>query len=489
MSARSETRALWTFIAVAALIRFGLAAIFGLGYDETYDTVVARSLELSYYDHPPAAMWLIWASTHLLGSEAPFVVRLPTLLLFSAQNLILYLLTKRLFSARAGLYAAAAIGISPLFSNFIGMIALTDGPFIFSLTAAAYFLTRALESEGKPPLRDWGLAGLFLGLATLSKFTAVLSLAGVLLYLLTTPSRRRVLATPAPYVAGLVAFIVFSPVLIWNAQHGWAALAFQGGRAEIVMNFRILRVLRDQSLSTLIVGPAVWLGLLLALIRSFDKRRGLLVWLALTPILFFLFVDLFGTVTEPLHWPAPGYLFLFPLLGEAAARWSEKRPRLVFGLAGAQTALIVVLAVGLSAHMYTGWIAPLAGFPEAHDPLLADEADWSNFADQLEARGLMDPKRYVVVAGRYYFCFKAEFVLRGRLPVVCLDDLPIRKSLTPANADFAQRDAIVIESWWRAPQSVSSLLAGYARVEPQEPIWVTHTGRRVMRIEMSIGRR
>jgi len=475
-------------ITLATLARLAVAAVFGLGYDETYDTVVARSLEMSYYDHPPAAMWLIWLSTHLFGSEAPFVVRLPTLLLFAGQNLVLYALTRRLFDARAGLIAVAAIAISPLFSNFIGMLALTDSPFLFSLTAAGYFLVRALEKQGPPPLRWWALAGLFLGLATLSKFTAVLSAAGVLLYLIATPERRRVLLTPAPWLAGVVALAVFSPVLIWNAQHGWAALAFQGSRAELVMNFRVARVLRDQALGLVILGPVVWFGLIAGVVAGFQRRNALLLWLALTPVVFFFVVDLFGAVTEPLHWPAPGYLFAFPLLGDKAAGWSRRFPRTVFSLAWIQTVIAVAIPLVVITHAYTGWIGLVGKFSPGYDPVIGDEADWSELPRALEARGLLDPTRYVVVAGRYYFCFKAEFALRGRLPVVCLDDLPIRRSLTPKDALGANRDAIVIDTWWRAPQPLQDYLATYDSAEPLTTIWATHSGRKVMQIDLTLAK-
>jgi dolichol-phosphate mannosyltransferase len=33
-----------------------------------------------------------------------------------------------------------------------------------------------------------------------------------------------------PYVASLLAFAIFSPVILWNAQHGWASFAFQTSR-------------------------------------------------------------------------------------------------------------------------------------------------------------------------------------------------------------------------------------------------------------------
>ena len=69
------------------------------------------------------------------------------------------------------------------------------------------------------------------GLALSSKYSAALTIAGAFLFLLTEATSRRWLSRPHPYVAGLVALILFSPALIWNARHGWVSFLFQGGRA------------------------------------------------------------------------------------------------------------------------------------------------------------------------------------------------------------------------------------------------------------------
>ena len=45
-------------IAVFALARLAFAAALGPGYDESYTIVVARRLDLSYFDHPPLHQWI-----------------------------------------------------------------------------------------------------------------------------------------------------------------------------------------------------------------------------------------------------------------------------------------------------------------------------------------------------------------------------------------------------------------------------------------------
>ena len=78
----------------------------------------------------------------------------------------------------------------------------------------------------------WLIAlGAALGLALQSKFTAAFFAAGVLLALMTTPSLRRWLASPALFAGLAVALAIFAPFVVWNAAHDWATFAKQLGRA------------------------------------------------------------------------------------------------------------------------------------------------------------------------------------------------------------------------------------------------------------------
>ena len=87
----------------------------------------------------------------------------------------------------------------------------------------------ALHESGNP--RWWLAAGLFAGLALLSKFTAIMLLPAVAAFVLVPDWRRRWLLSPWPFLAALIAVIVFLPVLIWNAEHDWASFRFQFVRA------------------------------------------------------------------------------------------------------------------------------------------------------------------------------------------------------------------------------------------------------------------
>ena len=206
----------------------------GFSFDESYDVVAARSVALGYLDHPPLAMWLIAGAVRLFGSEAGLVVRLPTLLLFAGTTWFVYRLTRLLFTPRAARVAALALNLSPLFGVFAGTIAVTDGPLLFGLSGAGYFLAKGVfGADNRTNRRAWVLSGLFFGIAALAKYSAFLAVPGVLLFLVSVPRHRSWLARPEPYLAAVVALLVFSPAILWNYDHGWTSFVFQGKRAAL----------------------------------------------------------------------------------------------------------------------------------------------------------------------------------------------------------------------------------------------------------------
>src|SRR5262249_53736823 len=153
-------------------------------------------------------------------------------------------------------------------------------------------------------------------------------------------------ARPHPYVAAIAALLVFSPVLIWNAQHGWISFQFQGGRAAgHFYPFGPLAALGGAALYLL---PWIWLPLVLCGIDTLRRRPSdqilwLLVCLVVPPIVFFTAISLWSHILY--HWAAPGYLMLIPLLGnEIVRRWPASRAT---RRAVSATGAVVVLGTAL----------------------------------------------------------------------------------------------------------------------------------------------
>jgi 4-amino-4-deoxy-L-arabinose transferase-like glycosyltransferase len=176
------------------------------------------------------------------------------------------------------------------------------------------------------PSQCWGLgslheqrwplvaaAGLFAGLSVLSKFTAMMLLPAVLAFALVPDWRRRWLFSPYPYLAALIALVVFSPVLIWNYQHDWASFRFQVVRAVADREFSLRTVGEFIGLQFGLVGfvllPVVLSGVTLTAWRGYTTREPVSILLStavIVPFGYFLWKSLTLRVGDT--WP----MFLWP---------------------------------------------------------------------------------------------------------------------------------------------------------------------------------
>ena len=407
-----SVRAVLVLIGVASLLRLALAAAMGLGIDESYMAAAGRHWAWGYFDHPPLAWWLSHGMAQLAGSEAAFVLRLPFIGLFAVSTWLMFRLAEALFGARAGVWAALALTVSPVFGVTSATWVLPDGPLDCALLGAALALVRALE---RGQWRWWLAAGVAAGLALLAKYSAALILAGAVGYFLTQPLHRSWLRRPQPYVAAALALAVFAPVLLWNAQNGWASFAFQGARAgaERFNPAGPLTVLGGEAAFVL---PWIWAGLMIALGRALrtgpqNWRGWLLACLGIGPVVLFAVIGLWSRHVL-FHWAAPGYLMLFPLLGRELQRWHARWPRAIRRAAMGTAALLVVALAGLAAELrWNVW-------PLHPDPAV-QALDWTGLPEALAARGIA-PGSAVAATG-WQEAGKIGYALGKDWPVLCLN--------------------------------------------------------------------
>ena len=362
-------------LAALTLLRLIVAAFVPLAPDEAYYWVWSRALAPGYLDHPPMVALWIRAGTLLAGDTplgirllGPLSVALASILLADAGELLLP-------GRRAGLLAASLLNATLLFGA--GAVIMTpDTPLLFFWTCCLCAAARWLRGGNTA----WWLAvGLAAGLALSSKYTAALLWFGIGLWLLATPALRRFLLRPAPWLGALLGLAVFSPVLAWNASHGWASFAKQGGRVAAwdparAMGFLGELAAAQAGLATPLVFLLCMAGILVAVHRAWRTREPgwtLLAALTLPPILLFVQHALGDRVQG--NWPA----IVYPAAGIAAAGadgwfWQRLRgPAVALGLA--VTALVYVQAT----------LAPL-DLPPRFDPTALRLAGWDTLAAQVE---------------------------------------------------------------------------------------------------------
>ncbi len=422
---------LWLLIFLGTAFRLWAAGTMGLGYGESYYFSCARHIDLSYFDHPPLSIWITTLSMHLAGTIGPFTLRLPSIIMFAGTTWLMFLLGRKIFGHWPGFYAALLLNLAPVFSLATGGWLVPDAPLMFFFLAGALCLSHILFENPKRSMRWWIWVGIILGFALLSKYHAVFLVLGTFMFLLTQKRQRRWLKKSGPYVAILIAGTLFLPVLIWNARHEWISFLWQGARGTAWSGLHFDWLARSIGGQALWLVPWIWLPLLWELWRSFVRGRSekqlFLGWLAIGPILIFTAASLYAPFGFHFHWQAPGYLMLFPALGNTVHRTlqsSGHKASWVRWWLRISCAFIVVAVIIFVTHASTGWWHTSevlsSTFVKEEDQTL-ELLDYTPLEQALTERGFLDSSNVFVFTNRWFLSGKVDYALRGKARVYCFN--------------------------------------------------------------------
>ena len=231
MSSNDGRLARNTALTVLALVALRLvaAAWTPLTFDEAYYWMWSKHLAGGYYDHPPAVAFVIRAGTMIAG-DTELGVRLASILLALPMSYAVYRAAAILFGG-IRVAATATILLNVTLMAAVGTLIVTpDAPLLVASSFVLFFLAKVLET-GRGA---WWLAvGAAVGVALLSKYTALFFGPAILIWLVAVRKLRRWLISPWLYLGGLVALAIFAPVILWNADHHWVSFLKQFGRARI----------------------------------------------------------------------------------------------------------------------------------------------------------------------------------------------------------------------------------------------------------------
>ena len=474
---------------MSAAARVAIARADGLCFGESYYFSCALHPSLSYFDHPPLSIALGSLSLWATGEVGRLVLRGPFIALFAATTWLLFLLGRRLFGARAGACAALLLNLSPIFALSVGTYFQPDSPLIFFWVACAWCLAHVLVGPPSPcPLAWWAAAGAMLGLAMLSKYAAVLLVAGAAGFVLTRREQRHWLAHPGPYVAVAIAAALFSPVLMWNVRHGWASFVFQSTRGlDEWSGLRLDWLVWNIVGQSLVLLPWVWAGLVWELVTSFGRRppapqRQFVAWLSVSPIVVFTAVAVYAiTGQHHFHWTAPGFVLLFLPLGATVERGLAERPVLYRNLL-AGTAIATVLGITiLTTHIATGWLQDVPGLSKTltgiEDPTF-ECVDFDGLERAFAERGLLDRTDLFVLSDWWFRCGKVDYALRGRLPVLAFTrNDPRGYAFFDHSERFVGKDGILVTTKTLAEAELH-FARYFERIAPIGSVNVGRRGRR-----------
>jgi len=338
----------WIINISTALLRLLFIGKAGLSVDEAHYWVYAKFLDLSYFDHPPMIAYLIKGSTLIFGNTE-FAVRFPAVIIFFIASIVFFQTVKKLYNEKTALFGAIILNVIPVFSFLGGVTALPDSPLALFWILSIFIFLLILKTGKK---NYWYLLGATVGLGLLSKYNAVMLPVSVVLYLILSPAHRFWFKKKEPYLAALIAFILFIPVILWNSVNNWASFGFQmhHGLGSPLSNFSIVRFFGTIGAQAGYISPLIFIIFIAAAyfclrdaFKYKDQKALLIACFSFPILIFFNVVSLFNDILP--HWPAMGYLSLSIYAAYITVKhWNIKWFRNYSIVSWAFTVLLIVIA-------------------------------------------------------------------------------------------------------------------------------------------------
>src|ERR1700729_2123713 len=185
-SAKPEGLAFRQLLAVAALIavltilRVIYASVIDLRTDEAYYWTWSKENVLCFLDHPPMIAWFIRFGTAIFG-DTNLGVRFAGVLAMLVMQLLLADIVRRVTNDVRAIVLAL---LMPEAALYYGLLMAKVSPDVAMIPFAVAMLWALVRLGESGDARWWLAAGVFAGLALLSKFTFVMLLPAVLAFML-----------------------------------------------------------------------------------------------------------------------------------------------------------------------------------------------------------------------------------------------------------------------------------------------------------------
>jgi hypothetical protein len=425
---KSERFALQPLLAAVLLIaamtamRLVYASVMDLRTDEAYYWTWSKENVLSFLDHPPMIAWFIRFGTAIFG-DTNLGVRFAGILAMALTQLLLADIVRRVTHDVRAVVLAILMPEAALYYGLLMAKVAPDVALIPFAIAMMWSLVR-LEESGEP--RWWLSAGVFAGLALLSKFTAIMLLPAVAAFMLVPKWRRRWLLSPYPWAALLIAAIIFAPVVIWNHGHEWASFRFQFVRAAATNEFSWRTIGDFIGLQLGLVGfvllPVVLSGVTLTAWRGYRRGDAVAILLStavMVPFVYFFCKSLTLRVgdTWPMFiWPAgfaAAAINIAVLRREGAPAWMVKST-----ISWANTAIACGITFVVVVFLY--YVVSPFNFIGGIDPI-GREAGYSSVAERARAELRATGATWVATTD-YRTYSMLRWYLNGQVPVIQINE-------------------------------------------------------------------
>jgi len=451
------------------LMRLFVAPTFGLGVDEAHYVLYGHYLDWSYVDHPPLIGWTQALFLHLFGDNILWA-RMPAILLMGLISWESY----RFLLYTHATKTEALLGVAALNSSFMfGAIGLMLLPENFLLLFIFPIMMSVLRIEENGKIGDFIWLGIWLGLAGLSKYTAVILLPPLLFYLL-AKRRYDLLLNPRILLTIVIGTVLILPVIVWNATHEWVSFVYQS--SHVVGGNSISFKLFFKSIAAQFVAynPLLFIisiyGVVLSL-RSKNSAIVLTLWMGLGLEFFFIATSFLKPVLP--HWPALFYLLFIPIGVVTLLKHGVKYAKFV--------RIAVILSLILSIAIHVELFAKWGSFPDYKSPF-RDIYGFDIRINHAEAllKTLKAPKKALAVTNWTYGSRLHYYAMPYDVKTFVLDDYNRQFSLWEARSPIGY-DLLLIHSHFSNASDLNSLRCEKLQSLKKEDILLN--GRKVDTIE------
>ena len=306
-------------IILSTIIRIGIASNLELTNDEVYYRLYAMYPDFSHFDHPPMVGWLIQLTSLNLLLDSALFIRLGAIILGSITLVLAFKIGKKIHGDRTGFIAAFLFSFSPYLFLLSGTFILPDTPLLFFWMFALYLIISIFDNKmTNKKTNQFLLVGLVIGLAALSKYTAIFLWLGIGLYILFY--KRNMLKQWQLYVSILITILCLFPVFYWNIQNDFISFTFHNERVSLFSNLCFSCFLREIAGESIYNNPFIFVMIYFVFFHfSFFKGKTfytehnrLFYCIGFPLVVLFLLFSLFRTILP--HWNAPGYaVMIFPV--------------------------------------------------------------------------------------------------------------------------------------------------------------------------------
>ncbi|MDF2691318.1 MAG: dolichol monophosphate mannose synthase [Gammaproteobacteria bacterium] len=181
-----------------------------------------RHLALSYFDGPPMIAYMLRLSTTIFGNNL-FALNFVGLICIACTGFFIYKTAELLLDKETGFIAALLWILFPITSAKLLVCVTYDTCLSLFWAMTVYCVCRYLKYQKDADLYWTGMA---IGLMLLAKYSGIVLVFGILIFLVLSPIYRGVFKNKHFYFSILLALIIFSPVIIWNLQNDWVSVKY-----------------------------------------------------------------------------------------------------------------------------------------------------------------------------------------------------------------------------------------------------------------------